>query len=57
MEMIKNRWKEKQDYTYVCEQLKSVRQDLTVSTLNMCFDLKYSPERVTVKFSVIGARD
>lgn len=30
-QMVKERWKNTEDWDYVCEQMKSIRQDLTVS--------------------------
>jgi hypothetical protein len=40
LEHVIARWKDTKDYTYVCDQLKSIRQDLTVQRIKNQFSIR-----------------
>lgn len=37
LELLKKKWREEQNYSYICDQFKSLRQDLTVQHIKNDF--------------------
>ena len=37
LELLKNKWRDESNYTYICDQFKSLRQDLTVQHIKNAF--------------------
>jgi len=37
LELLKQKWTEEQNYSYICDQFKSLRQDLTVQRIKNDF--------------------
>jgi hypothetical protein len=37
LELLKKKWREEQNYAYICDQFKSLRQDLTVQHIKTEF--------------------
>ena len=40
LDLLKQKWKAESNYAYICDQFKSLRQDLTVSALECLWDLR-----------------